>query len=662
MPFSSKILLFSGFLLAAVNLYGQRTPQNSSQSRLSSQDGYVFDRSSRPATKNSATPSSRSRNEERLNMRGDGDDTNVSNTSDDDWNRSNNRRYRSDDDRWYRSNENQSRSDDDWNRSNDNRSSRSDDDWYRSNDNRSSRPDDDWDRSNDNRSRSDDDWDRPNNRRSKLSDDWSKSNDSWYRSNPPARSNTSNTSNRPNNIPASRPSAQVRQPATSAFCRHEFSLWGGIGLSSLYYEPTFGQQAHGFGGVAGLGYTVYFSKSIGLLIGGEFSFLNSSLKIDQFEDRYKDPEIPDVTIDYIARLTDYTEKQRLVNFNIPLALQIQAGETHKFYASVGLKIGVPVSARYQASGASVKAAYYDNAGNEIPMVSASDPVYDPARLNEMHDINEKMSFKTAYIGALELGAKWRLGRTVSLYTGLFAEYGFNDIVDKHDKTFIYYDNSQPGYYNANSVLVSQYTNNRQTESFVKHVSPLAVGFKLRLGFNLCGKSAERGEQPVKKKEKDPAFNDPDNDYYDFYDDVNTPRRRLTNVEIEEDLRRAVSEYGTSVRGVVNVELEGFELAQSFLSKHMERVLDEKIAQIRKTYGNNISIICEGHTCNTGSMEYNMRLGLKRANIVRDYLIKSGYRSDRVVAISKGPLAPIAPNDTEANRKKNRRVVLIVKGI
>lgn len=64
---------------------------------------------------------------------------------------------------------------------------------------------------------------------------------------------------------------------------------------------------------------------------------------------------------------------------------------------------------------------------------------------------------------------------------------------------------------------------------------------------------------------------------------------------------------------------------------------------------------EGHTDNTGKRDYNMRLSMMRAASVRAYLVNQGISPERLVPKGFGPQRPIASNDTEAGRDKNRRV-------
>ena len=405
------------------------------------------------------------------------------------------------------------------------------------------------------------------------------------------------------------------------YCKHELSVWGAGGLSSLYYDPTFGDHSPKLGGAFGLGYTHYFNPYFGILTGAELALYNTTMKIDGSIDGYD--------------IKNYEETQRMTNVNIPLIFQLQTGGKHKFYAGLGFKIGIPVSGEYKVSDGRFD---LDN-----DAFTAS-------------DIKDDISFRVSYMGTVEAGVKWRLNRTLSLYTGAYLDYGFNDVIDTRNDQFIAY-NTNP---QINSTLTSEYTRNGKTEAFASHVSPLAVGLKIRLGVNLCSgkdtKIKELVEESQQQSKKSKARTLITAREQDEEENVIAPE------ESAEDLRKFVFKYEGGIKGTITIELEGYELDQSTLSPKMGRVLDEKIAEIKQTYGDDVRIVCEGHTCSLGKVDYNMSLGLKRANTVRNYLIKKGYSANRVEATSMGPKSPIAPNDTEANRKKNRRVVLVIKDL
>jgi outer membrane protein OmpA-like peptidoglycan-associated protein len=63
----------------------------------------------------------------------------------------------------------------------------------------------------------------------------------------------------------------------------------------------------------------------------------------------------------------------------------------------------------------------------------------------------------------------------------------------------------------------------------------------------------------------------------------------------------------------------------------------------------------GHTDNKGNRKTNKMLSAKRAEACRDYLIAHGIDGGRITAIGHGDERPMAPNDTEEGRQKNRRI-------
>ncbi|HEY6840605.1 MAG TPA: OmpA family protein, partial [Chthoniobacterales bacterium] len=67
----------------------------------------------------------------------------------------------------------------------------------------------------------------------------------------------------------------------------------------------------------------------------------------------------------------------------------------------------------------------------------------------------------------------------------------------------------------------------------------------------------------------------------------------------------------------------------------------------------------GHTDNKGPLDYNLSLSERRANaVVARLSSRYGISADRLVARGLGQLAPVASNDTEEGRSKNRRVEMV----
>jgi outer membrane protein OmpA-like peptidoglycan-associated protein len=77
---------------------------------------------------------------------------------------------------------------------------------------------------------------------------------------------------------------------------------------------------------------------------------------------------------------------------------------------------------------------------------------------------------------------------------------------------------------------------------------------------------------------------------------------------------------------------------------------------------NSTVLVEGHTDNTGSSAYNMRLSELRADSVRDFLVANGVSPLRIRAVGYGETRPEAPNDNAAGRQQNRRVDIVIQDV
>ena len=113
------------------------------------------------------------------------------------------------------------------------------------------------------------------------------------------------------------------------------------------------------------------------------------------------------------------------------------------------------------------------------------------------------------------------------------------------------------------------------------------------------------------------------------------------------------------RAVVELNFEDvyFDFDRSTLRPEALRLLDDAVARLQANPDKNIVI--EGHTCNIGTAEYNLALGDRRANSVRDYLISRGVPAARLSTISYGEERPKYDNAREETRRLNRRAALVV---
>jgi len=98
----------------------------------------------------------------------------------------------------------------------------------------------------------------------------------------------------------------------------------------------------------------------------------------------------------------------------------------------------------------------------------------------------------------------------------------------------------------------------------------------------------------------------------------------------------------------------FEFDSSALTQNAINDLNAHIALLQKTDRN---VRLEGHADERGTREYNMALGERRANSVRDYMVANGIATYRIETVSYGEERPVAYGSGEANWSQNRRVEL-----
>lgn len=75
--------------------------------------------------------------------------------------------------------------------------------------------------------------------------------------------------------------------------------------------------------------------------------------------------------------------------------------------------------------------------------------------------------------------------------------------------------------------------------------------------------------------------------------------------------------------------------------------------------NSRKILIKGHTDDTGNNDYNQELSTKRATAVKYELVRLGVNESRITVIGFGSSKPLAPNDSEENKQKNRRTEIEV---
>jgi len=102
----------------------------------------------------------------------------------------------------------------------------------------------------------------------------------------------------------------------------------------------------------------------------------------------------------------------------------------------------------------------------------------------------------------------------------------------------------------------------------------------------------------------------------------------------------------------------FDSGRATIDKDSMGLLDKLIETALRCPNANIEVA--GHTDTDGDNNINIALSEKRAQAVADYLIKAGLPPDRLKAVGYGSSQPVAANDTDEGKAKNRRIDFVVK--
>lgn len=123
--------------------------------------------------------------------------------------------------------------------------------------------------------------------------------------------------------------------------------------------------------------------------------------------------------------------------------------------------------------------------------------------------------------------------------------------------------------------------------------------------------------------------------------------------IRNGLRVSSSEQGLLDKALANRTIE-FETGSATLTPQGRAILDQMAAVLAKL-NNTRTVEIIGHTDNAGNRASNIALSQARAEAVKGYLVEKGIPSQQLTTTGVGPDQPVASNDTNDGRARNRRI-------
>jgi len=95
----------------------------------------------------------------------------------------------------------------------------------------------------------------------------------------------------------------------------------------------------------------------------------------------------------------------------------------------------------------------------------------------------------------------------------------------------------------------------------------------------------------------------------------------------------------------------FALDSTELNEEARATLQKNVDYLKKR--TSTKVLVEGHADSRGTNEYNLALGERRADAVRDYVVSLGIPTERVTIVSKGEEQPFCKEETESCWQQNR---------
>jgi|TARA_B100000941_G_scaffold151384_1_gene107303 peptidoglycan-associated lipoprotein len=129
---------------------------------------------------------------------------------------------------------------------------------------------------------------------------------------------------------------------------------------------------------------------------------------------------------------------------------------------------------------------------------------------------------------------------------------------------------------------------------------------------------------------------------------------------------ASGEFGDSKQANLQAYLQNeigdrvyFETDKHNISSSSAFTLESQANWLKSTPG--FQLLIEGHCDERGTREYNLALGERRGNAVKEFLASLGVDPGRLTVISYGKERPAAEGSTSEAWSENRRAVLVVSG-
>ena len=449
----------------------------------------------------------------------------------------------------------------------------------------------------------------------------------------------------------------------------------GGGLNSMLYNTVDGKSGLGFGFDAGIHYARFFNRWIGLGFGVQYTNSNVNITYNWSEvtPGMVHPSNPNTPCDFTTSFNNFRERQNVGLISIPVEVMFRkvVSDNWAVIFGAGLQLDLPIYGNYIAKGGSyTTTGVFPELG---PHVISDMPEHGFSTYNTAQNAKINNLAKVGGSVIADLGGRVALSKNWGLYIGIYAGYGFTNLLaGAKTETVVAINPADPSKINYNGTFDSGATDK---------VNLIRAGLKIAVDCGWYDKS--RRKKTVVAEETiitptdtiavvavEPVSNEPTEAEIAAAEaaaeaaakaEAERLAAEAAALEAAKKAEQAAAEahYEALKTKVESIDFHFESAGEKFNFNSNERPVVDELCEMMKA-DKSIKVLITGHTDNTGDAAKNLNYyGVKRAEALKNYMVSQGVSADQITCESKGQTQPVAPNTTKENRALNRRAHITV---
>ena len=429
----------------------------------------------------------------------------------------------------------------------------------------------------------------------------------------------------------------------------------GYSIHDVNIKMKSGDKNLGGGLILYGGFGHFFSDHWGFTAGAKFLTAKTTTKLN-FNDNIAqvadhqlllDNEVKNIDVSYAG--TKEKTKESVLYIPVGIAFRQMIGSKLSLEARLTAEPGFVLTQKYETTEGEINVVNsYINKFNGVDVkVTNVKDLKEYGAGNAGHFSGDADMKKFIFASGASVGIVMPVMPRLALTANVYGSYSFTDQKNK-DYPHVYDGEKYVGL--AQSALCSK------IHPFTTGVS---VGVRVFLGKDKPQLPPDEPDKPETPEQPQVAEVEvvQDTVVADIRDIVcigdNGPANEPEQPAVVEDPAKVLAQRQEAVRKMlVDIEPITFELGKTQSEKDREKI--DQIAAIMKE-NPDMKFLIVGHTCNLGSLQVNRTVGQKRADSLKDELLKRDVNAGQLSTESRWYKEPLVPNTSEANRKRNRRV-------